>query len=87
MRYELKKDITTATIGEGIGLLDAESGKYYVLNQTAAEVWALLKKGPKSIEELVDILIMEYQEDKLIIGKHVENLLLEFEERKFVNKL
>lgn len=52
---------TTAYIGEDLGLLDVNTGKYYVLNPIGAEIWELISEKPRTIEEIVTVLEDTYE--------------------------
>lgn len=58
-----KNGIETAEMGEEIGMLDIESGNYYVLNGIASDLWFLLET-PMTLGQLIDELCLIYDVDQ-----------------------
>lgn len=47
-------------IGEEVAILDLKAGTYYGLDAVGARVWELVQ-GPKSVGEIRDVLLEEYE--------------------------
>lgn len=61
VRYSRRTEIVSAMLGaDEIALLSAARGKYYGLNSPATRIWELLE-SPKSIDELIETLMAEYE--------------------------
>ncbi len=45
--------------GEEVGILDLKAGVYYGLDDVGARIWNLLQE-PKSVSEIRDVLLEEY---------------------------
>ncbi len=50
-------------LGEESAILNLKNSVYYGMNPVGARVWDLLKQ-PKSVTELRDVLLMEYEVDE-----------------------
>lgn len=61
-------------IGEEMLVLNEEAGSCFTLNSTASRIWQLLEK-PQSLDNLVDILMEEYQVDRDDCMKEVRSVI------------
>jgi hypothetical protein len=50
----------SSEIGEEVAILDLKAGTYYGLDTVGARVWELIQ-GPKSVGEIRNILLDEYE--------------------------
>lgn len=82
-RYIRNNDCETVNIGDEIGMLDVETGTYYVLDSVSVDIWNLLEKEI-SIGELVDHLMKTYTVDQEICKNDVEKFLEDAYEKKLV---
>lgn len=55
-------NIETAEMGEEVGMLNVETGNYYILNEIGTDIWALLET-PTTFEQLVNQLLSIYTID------------------------
>ena len=55
-----RPDIITADLNEEIVMMDIQSGKYFNLKETAAEIWLLLE-SPLTLHDLVERLVIQYE--------------------------
>jgi hypothetical protein len=58
-RYIQSKQVVQSKIDDEVVMMDIESGFYFGLNSVASVIWELLKDG-KTVDELADYLITEY---------------------------
>ena len=56
-------DQVSCPLGEEAAILNLKSSVYYGMNPVGARVWELLKH-PKSVSELRDVLLDEYEVDQ-----------------------
>lgn len=76
--------IETAEMGEEVGMLDVETGNYYILNEIGTDIWSLLE-NPVAFEQLIDKLRLIYDvdydtceiESLAFIKEMVENKLIQ----------
>lgn len=77
--FQLKNDILSSQIGNEIVLLDVASGKYFKIDEIGSSIWEYLK-DPKTLEDLVEILMREYdvQKEQCLsdVSKFIEELKL-----------
>lgn len=53
------KNQVSCDLSEEVAILDYKSGIYYGLNEVAARIWHLIQ-DPKSVHEIRDVLLEEY---------------------------
>jgi hypothetical protein len=58
-RYIQSKQVVQSKIDDEVVMMDIQSGFYFGLNSVASIIWELLKDG-KTVDELADYLITEY---------------------------
>ncbi|HEX2776830.1 MAG TPA: PqqD family peptide modification chaperone [Candidatus Acidoferrales bacterium] len=61
-------------LGEESAILSLKNSVYYGMDPVGTRVWSLLKQ-PRSIEELRDTLLMEYEVDAELCERDLLNLL------------
>ena len=64
----------SCSLGEEAAILNLKNNVYYGMNPVGARVWELLKQ-PKSVAELRDILLEEFEVDQERCGKDLLALL------------
>lgn len=78
--------IETAEMGEEVGMLDVETGNYYILNEIGTDIWAFLE-NPITFEQLVNKLLSIYsidydtceRESLSFLEEMIENKLIQLE--------
>jgi hypothetical protein len=61
-------------LGEEYAILNLKNSVYYGINPVGTRVWSLLKQ-PRSVEELRDTLLNEYEVDAELCERDLLNLL------------
>ncbi len=54
------KDQASSDLGGEVAILDLKAGVYYGLDAVGARIWSLIQE-PRTIEEIRDILVSEYE--------------------------
>ena len=57
------KDQLSTDLGGEVAILHLEAGMYYSLDAVGARIWSLIQK-PRSVEEIRDILMSEYEVER-----------------------
>lgn len=73
-KYKRNIAIEAAAIGDELGMLNVNEGKYYVLDSIGKDIWDFLDKE-KSIEEIVEDLIKKYDVTKEQCHSDIEELI------------
>lgn len=72
------KEQVSSSINEDTVILNIKSGVYYSLNNVGSSIWNLIQQ-PKTIEEIRESLINEYEVDSTQCDREVLALLQELE--------
>lgn len=64
-------------------VLDLETGRYFTLNEVAAKAWELAD-GSRTISEIIDLILEEFEADRETIGEDVRILLEGLMEKSLV---
>ena len=75
-------NIETAEMGEEVGMLDVETGNYYILNEIGTDIWTFLET-PMTFEQLIEKLRLVYD----VSYETCEVESLEFIKEMIENKL
>ena len=81
--YQIQKGLIIQKIDKETVVFDAEESVLYTLNETASEIFRLLKKGLKK-EEIVERIVKKYDVRKERVEKDVRELFKELEKRKIL---
>ena len=84
MRITVEKEIIMTQLDDETILLNIKNGRYFSLNKTGVRVWELLQQH-KEVEEVLSILLDEYDVDGKILWQDIENLILRLSEAELVN--
>ncbi|MEB3210527.1 MAG: PqqD family peptide modification chaperone [Leptolyngbyaceae bacterium] len=66
----------SSSVSEEIVILNLKSGAYYGLNATGSRIWDLIQE-PKSVRDIRDILLKEYDVDADVCESALYSLLKE----------
>jgi hypothetical protein len=70
---------------DGFLLVDAATQDIYELNETAQRIWELLTEG-KSLDQIVDLLLDEYDASREQIQESVDEAIAELVDQGLVTK-
>jgi hypothetical protein len=83
--YQIQKGLIIQKIDKETVIFDAEESVLYTLNETASEIFRLLKKGLKEKEIVLRKWVKKYEVKKERVEKDVEELVEELKKRKIIN--
>ena len=81
--YQLQKGLIIQKLDKETVIFDAEESVLYTLNETAAEIFKMIKKGLKE-EEIVERMVKKYDVRKERVKKDVKELVEELKKRKIL---
>ncbi len=76
-------DVILQELGDEIVAANLNTGVYFALNEVAARTWVLLKDA-KSVDEVVGVLVAEYEIDDATVRADVTGLLEQFEQHGLI---
>ena len=74
------ENVVFKQVGDELVLLDYASGMYYGLDAVGARIWELIDEG-QPVDEIVNILTIEYEAPHLEIASDVTRLVAELRSR------
>lgn len=84
--YVRNTQIETATMGDELGMLNVDTGKYFILDSIASDIWNALDK-PMTINHLVNHLMNLYDVDQETCFMETKSFLSEMIENKLVKPI
>ena len=84
MRVALERSVVWADVEGELVLLRPETGGYYALNGTGADLWRLLAGGPAAEQDLVACLVDGYVVEPSLAAADVGRFLAELERNGLV---
>jgi hypothetical protein len=81
--YQIQKGLIIQKIDKETVIFDAEESVLYTLNETASEIFRLLKKGLKQ-EEIVEKIVKKYDVRKERVQNDVKELIKELKKKKII---
>ena len=81
--YQIQKGLIIQKLDKETVIFDADESVLYTLNETAAEIFKMIKKGLKE-DEIVEKMLKKYQVKKERLEKDVKELIEELKKRKIL---
>ncbi len=70
----VQRQVSCDLNGEAV-ILKLDGGIYYGLNEVGARVWALLQESSRTVDELISVIVEEYEVEPDRCGSDVHALL------------
>lgn len=84
-KYKLSTDQVSSNMAGEVVILNHGRGIYYGLGEVGALVWSALENGPRSVEELCELVMEEYEVDQATCEKDIEALIESLLQEKLVH--
>ena len=85
--WQVSQKVLSSKIDEEIILMSIEADSYFGLDAIATHIWELLSKQPATTNELVQILMEEYEVDEETCRKDVQTFVDDMSLRKLIVKV
>jgi hypothetical protein len=85
-RYQQRQTVETASLEDGMILLDPETNQFSVLNQTASAIWASVAQ-PATSEEIANDIRRRFAEVGGSVLSDVEETLQQMVERGLITRV
>jgi hypothetical protein len=73
-----QEQISADLAGEAV-ILNLKSGVYYGLNDVGARIWELVQQQPRSLREIRDMLLDEYEVESEVCDRDLREILQELQ--------
>ena len=77
------KKVVSCELGEEIAMLNMDDGVYYGLNTVGAKIWNLIQE-PKTVAEVLEVLLDEYDVKEKQCKNDLINLLQELQDKGLI---
>ena len=84
--WQVSKKVLSSKIDEEVILMSIEADSYFGIDPVGSRIWELLSKQPATINELVQILVEEYEVDEQTCRKDVQAFIDDMCARKLIEK-
>ena len=81
--YQIQKGLIIQKLDKETVIFDVEESALYTLNETAAEIFKMIKKGLKE-EQIVEKMVKKYKVKKERVEKDIKKLLEELKKKKII---
>ncbi|TQI71968.1 coenzyme PQQ synthesis protein D (PqqD) [Gramella sp. Hel_I_59] len=84
MINQVNDKVLSSKIGNEAVLMCMEAESYYGLDPIGSRIWQLLIESPKTIQEVIDVLLQEYDVDQETCSRDVHSFIDEMISRKLI---
>jgi hypothetical protein len=84
--WQVSQKVLSSKIDEEVILMSFEADSYFGIDPVGSRIWELLSEKPASINELVVILVDEYEVDEETCRKQVQIFIDEMYTKKLIIK-
>ena len=82
--FRLSTEQVSSNMAGEVVILNHDKGMYYGLSEVGALVWSALEGGPKSFEELCELVMADYEIDRANCEEDISALLTDLIKEKLV---
>jgi hypothetical protein len=81
--YQIQKGLIIQKLDKETVIFDAEKSVLYTLNETAAEIFKMIKKGLEE-DKIIEKIVKKYEVKKEKVEKDIKKLLEELKKKKII---
>ena len=86
-KWHISPEVLSSKIDEEVILMSIEADSYFGLDPVGSRIWEIISKQPASINELVTIMMEEYEVDEATCLHDVQAFVDDMSGRKLIIKL
>jgi Coenzyme PQQ synthesis protein D (PqqD) len=86
-KWQITPEVLSSKIDEEVVLMSIEADAYFGLDPVGSNIWELLSKNPATINELVFILMEEYEVAEEDCRKDVQSFIDDMSSRKLIREI
>ncbi len=83
-KFQISDYLLSSNVSGSTVLLDAKRGEYYELNEVATFIWEQLKAEDKTIEDLKELVLTEFDVEEKIVHSDIKKILNDLVKEKLV---
>ena len=86
-KWQVSPEVLSSKIDEEAILMSIEADSYFGLEPVGSRIWEILTKHPASVNELVFLLMQEYEVDEEICREDVQQFINDMSGRKLIRQI
>jgi hypothetical protein len=86
IKWQVSPKVLSSKIDDEVILMSFEADSYFGLDPVASSIWQLIDKQPSTIDELVQLLLEEYEIDEHSCRNDVQKFIDEMSEKKLIQQ-
>lgn len=83
-KWQISQEVLSSKIDDEVVLMSIEADSYFGLDPIGSHIWEILSKKTASINELVTLLLEEYEVDEATCLKDVQTFIEDMSARKLI---
>ena len=87
IKWQISQEVLSSKIDEEVILMSIEADSYFGLDPVGSRIWEIISKQPASINELVTIMMEEYEVDEATCLHDVQAFVDDMSGRKLIIKI
>jgi len=87
IRWIPSSDVISSKIDDEAILMSIEADSYFALDPVGSRIWEMLSNQPASIDELIIILMEEYEVDEKTCREDVQHFIDDMSGRKLIRQV
>jgi hypothetical protein len=84
--FTRSKDALSSIVAGEVVLMSPRSGEYFGLQDVGAVVWDELGKGQRSLDQLIERVLSEYDADEDLVREDLNELLGALEAKRLIER-
>ena len=84
IKWQVSMEVLSSKIDEEVILMSLKGEYYFGLDPIGSSIWELLEQQPLSINELVKILVEEYEVDEQTCREDVKKFIDDMSDKKLI---
>lgn len=84
-KWQVSADVLSSKIDEEVILMSLKGEYYFGLDPVGSRIWELLDQQPSTIDELVQLLVDEYEVDEPTCRNDAQKFIDDMSEKKLIH--
>ena len=86
-RLQVNPEVLSSKIDAEAILMSIEAESYFGLDPVGSRIWELLSKQPATVDELVVLLMEEYEINEKTCREHVQEFISDMSAKKLIKQV
>ena len=86
-KWQVTPEVLSSKIDEEVILMSVEAGFYFRLGLVGSRIWELISIQPASVNELITMLMEEYEVEEATCREEVQQFIDDMSRRKLIRQV